>query len=47
LALLSDEAYARGIRRIEAALDRADAAGVELEFDVDTSLEMLAGRVGI
>ena len=47
LALLSDEAYVRGIRRIEAALDRADAAGVELVFDVDTSLEVITGCVGI
>jgi hypothetical protein len=45
LALLSDDAYAGGIRRIEAALDEAEAAGVDLLFHVDTELEMLAGHV--
>jgi ubiquinone/menaquinone biosynthesis C-methylase UbiE len=45
LALLSDDAYARGIRRIEVALDEAEAAGVDLLFHVDTELEMLAGHV--
>jgi ubiquinone/menaquinone biosynthesis C-methylase UbiE len=45
LALLSDDAYARGLRRIEAALDEAEAAGVELVFQVDTELEMVTGRV--
>jgi ubiquinone/menaquinone biosynthesis C-methylase UbiE len=43
LALLSDDAYARGVRRIEAALDEAETAGIELVFQVDTELEMLTG----
>jgi hypothetical protein len=45
LALLSDEAYDRGLRRIEAALNEAEASGIELTFQVDTELEMLAGHV--
>lgn len=45
LALLSDDAYACGMRRIELALDEAEAAGIELVFQVDTELEMIAGHV--
>ncbi|MCZ7546927.1 MAG: class I SAM-dependent methyltransferase [Anaerolineae bacterium] len=41
LALLSDEAYAAGWRRIEAALDEADAAGDTLVFPVDLPMGML------
>lgn len=45
LALLSDATYARGLRRIEAALKEAEAAGIELVFQVDTELEMIVGHV--
>jgi ubiquinone/menaquinone biosynthesis C-methylase UbiE len=41
LALLSDEAYAAGLRRIESALDRAEAAGETLVFDSDLTLVLL------
>jgi ubiquinone/menaquinone biosynthesis C-methylase UbiE len=43
LALLSREAYRDGLRRIEAALDRAEAAGETLIFPVDTPLAMISG----
>jgi ubiquinone/menaquinone biosynthesis C-methylase UbiE len=46
LALLSDEAYAAGMRRIEAALDEADERGVEIVFPDDVSLAMISGYVG-
>jgi SAM-dependent methyltransferase len=46
LALLSDEAYAAGVRRIEAALAEADAGGVEIAFPDDMSLAMISGHVG-
>ncbi len=45
LALLSDEAYAAGLRRIEAAVAEAKAAGRETVFPDDTSLAMISGRV--
>ena len=45
LALLPDEAYADGIRRIETALEEADATGDTLVFPVDILFGMLVGRV--
>ncbi|MFN2165966.1 MAG: class I SAM-dependent methyltransferase [Anaerolineae bacterium] len=45
LALLSDEAYAAGLDRIEAALAGAEAMGKMLAFPVTFALAMLAGRV--
>jgi len=45
LALLTDEAYARGFGRIKAALVEAEAAGATLVFSVDISLAMVIGRV--
>ena len=44
LALLSDEAYAAGLRRIEAALDAAEAAGETAIFAADLTLGMMSGR---
>lgn len=44
LALLSDEAYAAGMQRIEAALDRAEARGVEIVFRDELSLAMISGQ---
>ncbi len=44
LSLLSDEAYAAGLARITAALAAAEAAGKNLLFPVDISLQMLVGR---
>jgi ubiquinone/menaquinone biosynthesis C-methylase UbiE len=46
LILLSDEAYAAGLRRIEAALAVAEAAGETLIFPADLTLAMLVGRLG-
>jgi ubiquinone/menaquinone biosynthesis C-methylase UbiE len=46
LALLSEEAYQAGLRRIEAALAQAEAAGETLIFPVDTPLAMIGGRLG-
>lgn len=46
LALLSDEAYATGLRRIERALAEAEAAGERLVFSSDLSLAMLTGYKG-
>jgi hypothetical protein len=43
LVLLSDEAYADGIRRIEAALARAEAHGETLLFPSEITLGMLVG----
>jgi hypothetical protein len=43
LALLSDEAYALGIRRIQAALAQAEAAGETLVFPVDILLTITIG----
>jgi ubiquinone/menaquinone biosynthesis C-methylase UbiE len=45
LALLSDAAYAAGLARIEAAIERAEATGRELHFLVDVPLAMISGRV--
>ena len=45
LALLSDEAYAMGMRRIEAALAQAEAAGETLVFPVDILLTITVGRL--
>jgi len=43
LALLSDEAYQAGRRRIEAALARAQASGEQLTFAVDLFVGLLVG----
>jgi ubiquinone/menaquinone biosynthesis C-methylase UbiE len=45
LSLLSDDAYAAGLARIEAALAAAEAAGETLTFPTDLLLAMLVGRV--
>jgi SAM-dependent methyltransferase len=45
LALLSDEAYEAGLRRIEAAIARADAAGETIVFRADIPLVMVTGRL--
>jgi SAM-dependent methyltransferase len=45
LTLLSDAAYAAGLRRIEAALEAAEDAREQLIFPVDISIGMLTGRV--
>jgi ubiquinone/menaquinone biosynthesis C-methylase UbiE len=45
LALLSDEAYAAGLRCVEAALDAAEARGETLTFPTDLHIAMLAGWV--
>jgi SAM-dependent methyltransferase len=47
LALLSDEAYARGLARIRAALDKARARGETLVFPVHLYVEALIGRAPI
>jgi len=44
LALLSQEAYHAGLRRIEDALDEAEARGETLVFPVDNPLAMIVGR---
>lgn len=44
LALLSDQAYAAGVRRIEAAVEEAAAAGETVTFPVDIHLSALTGR---
>ena len=44
LALLSDKAYSVGLRRIEAALVKAEASGEEMVFPSEISLAMLTGR---
>jgi ubiquinone/menaquinone biosynthesis C-methylase UbiE len=44
LTLLTEEAYAEGIRRIKADLLRARAAGRTLEYRVDISLAVVTGR---
>jgi len=43
LALLSEEGYQAGLRRIRAALDHAEGAGETLVFPVDTPLAMISG----
>ena len=45
LALLTDEAYAAGLSRIETALVEAEARGQQAVFPVDISLVMLTGRL--
>lgn len=45
LTLLSEQAYAAGLRRIETALAQAEAAGQVLVFPVDLSLALLTGQV--
>jgi len=45
LTLLSPEAYAEGIGRIEAALKEAEEEGEIVEFPVDISLHMISGRI--
>lgn len=44
LALLSDEDYAAGIARIEAAIDAAEVAGETISFRSDIVLTMLSGQ---
>lgn len=44
LALLTDEAYAAGLRRIEAALAAAKAEGRTAIFAADLTLGMMSGR---
>lgn len=44
LALLSDGAYAAGVRRIEEALAKAEAAGETLIFPTNILLAMIVGR---
>jgi ubiquinone/menaquinone biosynthesis C-methylase UbiE len=45
LSLLTNEAYATGLRRIEAAIQAAEAGGETLSFPTDLFLAMLVGRV--
>ncbi|MEJ2736545.1 MAG: class I SAM-dependent methyltransferase [Anaerolineae bacterium] len=45
LALLTDEAYAAGLDRIEAALSSAEATGETILFATDLLLAMIVGRV--
>ena len=44
LALLTEEAYAAGLERINADLHQAEKAGQTLEFVVDISLALVTGR---
>jgi ubiquinone/menaquinone biosynthesis C-methylase UbiE len=44
LVLLTDEAYTAGMRRIEAALAKAETNGKTVIFPVDISLTILTGR---
>jgi ubiquinone/menaquinone biosynthesis C-methylase UbiE len=46
LALLTDRAYAAGLRRIAAALTESEAKGAPITFATDLWLAMLVGRVG-
>jgi SAM-dependent methyltransferase len=46
LALLSDQDYAAGLRRIEAALAHAEASGETAVFHSDLTLAMLTGWTG-
>ncbi|MGD8904187.1 MAG: class I SAM-dependent methyltransferase [Anaerolineae bacterium] len=46
LALLSDEAYAAGLRRIATALAEAEARGESITFPTDLWQAMLVGRIG-
>jgi SAM-dependent methyltransferase len=45
LALLTDEAYAAGLRRIREALDAAEEAGEQLAFPTDIQIGMMVGWV--
>lgn len=45
LTLLSDEQYAAGIARIQAAITQAEAAGEQAVFEVDVALHMVVGFV--
>ncbi|MBS1251635.1 MAG: putative methyltransferase YcgJ [Anaerolineales bacterium] len=45
LALLTDEAYRAGLRRIESALARAEARGEPLVFQVDISIAILTSQL--
>jgi SAM-dependent methyltransferase len=45
LTLLSDQEYAAGIARIQAAIAQAEAHGGEAVFPVDVSLQMVVGFV--
>lgn len=45
LTLLTDEAYAEGLRRIRTALEAADATGKQLIFPSDILIGMVVGRV--
>ncbi len=45
LTLLTDEAYAAGLGRIEAALTKAEAAAERLVFPVDICLMLFTGQV--
>jgi hypothetical protein len=47
LTLLTDEAYAAGLRRIATALSEAEAEGRPLAFATDLLQAMLVGRVGV
>ena len=44
LGLLSDEQYGAGLRRIEAAVGRAEQEGREIRFDTDFDFLMIEGR---
>jgi SAM-dependent methyltransferase len=44
LILLSDEAYRKGIAKLKADLDNAEAQGTTLTFPLDISLVLVAGR---
>ena len=46
LALLSDEAYAAGLRRIATALTEAEARGESITFPTDLWQAMLVGKIG-
>lgn len=43
LTLLTDQAYAEGIQRIKTDIERAEAGGKILEFQVELRLDMLTG----
>ncbi len=45
LALLTDEAYAAGLKRIRSDVEQAHRTGVDLEFVVDISFALVTGRL--
>ena len=47
LALLTDEAYAAGLNRIKAAIEKSEAGGETLVFPNDLMLALLTGRVPV